>query len=495
MSRIRVLATSDVHGYIYPYDYATNDEKNMGLAKLSDLINSLRDENTIVIDNGDSLEGSPLSFYHFHSGNKIHPVTKAFKFINYDYINLGNHDFNYGKEALFNHLHNLDGKCITCNVEPLGFTYDIKLIEDKKIGIFGIVTDYIPNWEKPENIEGLVFKDAFTTTKKIVKELRDKVDYLICVYHGGFEKDLETFLPTENLTGENIGSKILEEIEGIDILISGHQHRSLALKVKNTVVTQTASNGYELACIDIEDKQITARLLNPTVVDQRITKEIENEEDMCQKWLDTVIGTCVNDLQIKDEDDARLHKHQIITFLNHVARYYSKADLAGSALFINAKGFKKEITVRDIVSTYVYPNSLYVKKIDGKNLKLYLEKCAEFFDIENDQIVVSKKYIYPKLQHFNYDMVDGIDYEIKVGNKIGERITSLKFQGKDVKDDDIFTLAINNYRAGGGGDFEMIKSLETVKEITTGMVEMLIDYIGKYKVIDFEEVHNIRVIK
>ena len=92
-------------------------------------------------------------------------------------------------------------------------------------------------------------------------------------------------------------------------------------------------------------------------------------------------------------------------------------------------------------------------------------------------------------------MIDGVEYTIKVSNEIGKRITSLKRNGKDIKEDDEFTICVNNYRASGGGDFMMIKNAETVKEYADGMVDLLADYISSHKVIDFKPVNNIVVEK
>ena len=167
--------------------------------------------------------------------------------------------------------------------------------------------------------------------------------------------------------------------------------------------------------------------------------------------------------------------------------------LCSNSLFDGATGFGENITMRNIVSTYVFPNTLVVKKITGKILKEYLEKNAEYFDIENNKIVVSKDFLYPKLMKYNYDMVDGIFYTIKASNKKGERITSLIFNGKEVKEDDEFTLCVNNYRASGGGNFYMIKNAPTIKEISTSMVDVLANYIIKNKEIDFNSVDNIKV--
>ena len=118
----------------------------------------------------------------------------------------------------------------------------------------------------------------------------------------------------------------------------------------------------------------------------------------------------------------------------------SGAQLSASALFLGATGFRPSITMRDLVSTYVYPNTLTVKRVSGKVLKEYLEKDAEYFSIENGTIAVNPSYALPKPQHYNYDMVDGIDYTIKVSNPVGSRITRLEYQGAPVTDDMSFTL-------------------------------------------------------
>lgn len=499
---ITILATSDVHGFIYPYDYATLDTKNIGYAKINSLINSLRDENTILIDNGDVLEGSPLMFYHTHYKiDEVAPISKVIKAMNYDFINIGNHDYNYGEEVLLRHLSDTDTKCITSNIlykgKPFG-NYQIKEVANKRLAFFGLTTQYIPHWENKEHILNSTFLDAYDTAKSIVKEIKDKekVDYIVCVYHGGFERDIETGELIENDTNEDEGYKILKDIDGIDILISGHQHRFLYGTKFNKVYTQTESNGKNLACIDIDlnTNEIKPSLLMPELdADKAILDIVKDEEEACQKWLDEPLGNSNVDLIVKDEDEARLNKSQVITFINLVSKYYSNADLCASALFQNATGFKKEITMRDLVSTYTFPNTLVVKKINGEILKEYLEKNAEFFDIKDGKIVVNEKYIYPKLQKFNYDMVDGIEYTIKVSNKIGNRITSLTYKDNSIKDDDEFLLCVNNYRASGGGDFNMIASAPVIKEIQTSMVELLADYILAKKVIDFKPINNIKV--
>ena len=149
--------------------------------------------------------------------------------------------------------------------------------------------------------------------------------------------------------------------------------------------------------------------------------------------------------------------------------------------------------MRDIVSTYVYPNTLVVFKITGKILKEYLEKNAEYFAVEDEKIVVDYSFAYPKPQHYNYDMVDGVDYTIKVSNPKGSRIIDLKYKGEAVKDDQEFTLAISNYRAAGGGNFFMFKDAPRVLEMQEDMVTLLSNYIIEHQEVYLHHYENIKV--
>ena len=502
MERIRLIATSDIHGEVFPWNYADGRKRNSGLARIRNLVRVMKDENTVVIDNGDSLQGSPLSFYHYtRHPEEISPVTKAMHAIGYDYVNLGNHDFDYGTDALFRHLENCSGTCLTANVlyegTPIGRRYDVRDFDGVKVAFFALTTHRTPDWEPEEDIRGLTFLNAFDTAKEIVTEIKEKesADYIVCIYHGSFERDLQTGEPLMEDTGENQGYRILKEIPGIDIMISGHQHLSINTTAFDTTVTQTIHNAREVAVIDIDDDGIEAWIVPVLEApDKELMEMLSGDEKGCQEWLDQPLGTCENDLQITDEFEDRLHKSQVITFLNHVQREVTGADLSASSLFIGSAGFRHTITMRDLVTTYVFPNTLCVKKIDGRLLKEFLEKCAEFWDIDQGKIVISPAFEIPTPMYFNYEMVDGIEYTIKVSEPVGQRIVSLTKDGRPVRDDDTFTLCIDNYRAAGGGGFDMLKGIPDIYHGQTSMVEILATYIMEHQNICFEEQNNIQVI-
>ena len=503
-NRIRILYTSDLHGKVYPYSYADGAEKMYGLARLKTLADSLRDENTILIDNGDVLEGSPLTFYHFkNQKEEVCPATTAMRRMNYDFVNIGNHDFNFGTDALFLHLKETGAECITTNVtyrgRAFGKPYVIRELAGRRIAFFGIMTQYVPHWEQPENIRDVVFSDAFETAQKTVRLIKEteKTDYIVCVYHGGLERDLKTGEAIEVQTGENEGYRILKEIDGIDVLLTGHQHRTICETLFGTLCMQPGADGAYLACveIDMEEGAITGKLLPAnTAPEEAMMRALQPVEDTVQAWLDTPLGTSKVDLVIRDGFDARLNKSQVATFLNMVQSETTGAELSASAIFLGATGFSEHITMRQLVATYVFPNTLVVKRVTGKALRAFLERAAQFFDVKDGKVVISASHDFPTPQHFNYDMVDGVTYTIKAGNPVGERVILLQKDGKDVRDDDVFTLAVNNYRAAGGGEYTMIAEAETVREDLTSMVDLIADYIMRNPVIDFTPVNNIRVI-
>ena len=501
---IRILLTSDIHGYIFPHSYADDRTYRVGMAAVSTLISKLKDENTILIDNGDILEGSPLCYYHYHfHPEQISPFAYAMNHIGYDFYNLGNHDFDHGQNRLMEHIASLKMPCITSNVsykgKQLSKDYHILNVDNKKIALFGLTTQYIPNWEEKDKISDLSFTDALDKAKATVKIIQEKEhpDYIICAYHGGLERDPRTHELTEKDTGENEGYMICKEIPEIDILLCGHQHHPMKGKLFNTVFVQNDSNGTQISCVTIDtvNNTITPELIFvDEEADEKLLEPLMEEEKQCQNWLDEPLGTCKINLRVEDDFEARLHKSQVITFLNKAFMEISGADLSSNSLFLNAKGFNSQITMRDLVSTYVFPNTLVVKKINGKALREYLEQNALFWDHHDGKIIIEKSHDFPTPQHFNYDLIDGVEYQIKVSNPVGQKITRLNRNGHPVKDDDEFTICISNYRSAGGGGFEMLKDAETVKEIQRNVVELLAEYITNKKVIDFEPITNIDVV-
>jgi len=504
MGKIRILATTDVHGCVETFSYADHSDLGCGLTRFSSAVKQYRAQGeTIVLDNGDILQGTPFLTIANKPSSKPHVLSRIMNRIGYDYVNLGNHDFNFGYSVLDRYLHDLSAPCLTSNITYNDAAFRnsalIHTKDNKTIALIGVCTDYIPHWEKPVHIKHMTFNDPIETVKREIIRLRPLADVVIVMYHGGLERDPFNGTPTERFTGENVGYQIAL-LEGIDVLITGHQHRSFLTKIGMTQVVQTTFNALEFAEITIDFEaspkiELAIRKMRDFPVDQEIEAIAKETEAITQIWLDEALGHISGpSLKISDPFQARLHKHPLVSFINQVQTEVSGAQLSACALFNGVTGFNPDITYRDIVATYIYPNTLVVKRMDRATLKEFLEKCAEYFSIKDGKIIVTPSFDDPKPQYFNYDMVDGIDYTINVSNPIGQRIVKMEYQGKDIAADATFTIVMNNYRAVGGGDFMMVPPCETVLEINRDMSELLAEAIQKHSNYPVNHRENIQVI-
>lgn len=521
---LTILVTSDIHGYVFPTDYRTNEEKAVGLSKLANIIERERAcaDQVLLIDNGDVIQGSPLTLYYAkHMSSQIHPLIKAYNQLHYDAAILGNHEFNFGctllKKAIADS--NFPWICANCLDEKTGHTafgppYDIKnLAHDFKVAILGLTTHYIPNWEHEAHIRGLRFVDALHTAQHWVPKIHQEhaPDILIVAYHGGFERDLDTGDITEKPTGENQAFTILHEVAGIDVLLTGHQHRMIAGQWNGVACLQPGSQGQVigkvvLTCSKEQQKwhirQKEVQLIHPdsdTPTHPEIIEVCAEAEQLTQHWLDQTLAITAPEAElfIVDPFHARTCEHPLIELIQHVQMEATNTNISCTALFSNEpQGFRGKITMRDLWNLYMFPNTLKVLRLTGRDIKEALEKSAAYFTINNQgQLDVSPNYLKPKPQHYNYDMWEGIYYELDITKPIGYRVTRLEtMDGKPLNDESAYDVVMNNYRASGGGEFKMFQDKPIVREIQTDMVELLAEYIQKRQVIDAQCNRNWRVI-
>ncbi|MFJ7729424.1 bifunctional metallophosphatase/5'-nucleotidase [Neobacillus sp. NPDC097160] len=515
-----ILETSDVHGNVFPINYGSNQSSDVGLGKIASLIKKERAKNphVLLIDNGDLIQGTPLTYHYAKiQCNWPNPMIVLANELKYDAAVFGNHEFNYGKGILASTVNESNFPWLSANIvsketgEPyFGKPYLVKKAGDIKVGILGLTTQYIPNWEQPHHIEGLRFEDAVVTAKKWVKTLKDdeKVDIVVVSYHGGFECDLETGEPTETLTGENQGYQLCMEVEDIDVLLTGHQHRQIAGNMINgVIVVQPGKDGIALGKVTIQLEkdevgwkcvQKSAELLSVTAVEEDISllEKVKMYEDITQEWLDQPIGKIEGDMIFRDPMEIRTKDNTLIEFINRVQMEVAGVDISNSALFDSISlGFPENVTMRAVVSNYIYPNTLKVIRITGQDMKDALEQSASYFEqYDGEEIKVNPSFITPKPQHYNYDMWEGIDYLIDISKSIGERIVKLEYKGKPVEPEKEYDVVMNNYRAGGGGNYFMYQNKPVIKEIPTDISEIIANYILENKIVKATVNQNWRVI-
>lgn len=244
--KLRLLETTDIHTNIVNYDYYQDKSTDeFGLAKTATLIKKAREEakNSILIDNGDLLQGNPLGDYVAKidplKDGETHPVYKAMNLLNYDLGNIGNHEFNFGLEHLDRSLKGAKFPYVNSNVyvddkdnnpnndKNLFTPYQIleRKFKDEsgkevtlKVGVIGFVPPQIMQWDKA-NLEGKVIaKDIVETAKKFIPEMKQKgTDIIVAVPHSGLG-------PVENAANLENASYQLSKIDGIDAILFGHSH-------------------------------------------------------------------------------------------------------------------------------------------------------------------------------------------------------------------------------------------------------------------------------
>ena len=280
------------------------------------------------------------------------------------------------------------------------------------------------------------------------------------------------------------------------MILSGHQHRSFITKINGVICSQPLNNGQNFTkiVIDTETKKIEYKLVEVKNINIEIEKNLlnifEEEESKLQVYLDQEIGEFDKDILVDNIFEARLKCHPFINFLHEVQLEASGADFSELSIFDSTIGFKKIVSIRDVLINYPYPNTLKVLKVKGGKIKEAMEKSATYFVLENGKVKVNKSFLEPKVQHYNYDTFGGMTYEIDLNREFGDRVVSIKKDNMDIELDKYYTIAMNNYRATNTSIYPGYEEAEVVKEINLDISELIINYIQTKKKVNVIEKSN-----
>lgn len=482
--RLQIYFTSDVHGYIYPTDYRNPGEQDIGLIKCANRFE--KDGNTLIIDGGDLLQGSPLDAFQHDSVGSAEPLAEIMNVCGYDYVTLGNHDFNFGMAYLDSYLHRLQAHClcqnILCEDGTVRFPWRIHTLENGlRVGMVGIVTDHVNLWERPENLTGYRIVDPLEAARHALCGMRDKVDLTICIYHGGFERDLASGRVLSTST-ENIACKICEELD-FDILLTGHQHMSVpGQKYQNTFIVQPTDSGREFihmtAVVRHGEKVITSETIPAGgVCPPRMLERFKSLERGAQEWLDAVVGHMDAPLQPESPLEMAVKGSGLADFFNQVQMAMTNAQISVASLANEVAGLPQVVRRRDVLTAYPYTNTLAVLEVSGFYLRQALERSAEYFDLdEAGKPVISDRFLRPKVEHYNYDYYAGIDYTFDLRRPVGQRVTQLTYEGRAVQDEDSFTLCLNSYRASGAGGYTAYMHCPVRESMSEEMSDLILTF-------------------
>lgn len=524
---IAILATTDLHGNIYPYDYYTGKPAERGLAKIATLVREQRATapNSILIDCGDTIQGTPLEavYQHYvetgHLPLEMHfageplradPMMLAMNELGYDAMVVGNHEWNFGEHNLWAAKNEAHFPFLSANTKkepgadvPAFDAWMVKTIGGVKIAVVGVTTPHIPMWDPPEHWKGYQFLDGVTAVRSAVAEVRAKEhpDVVIVAAHAGLYSG-----PSATANAENMVQAIAEQVPGIDAIVFGHTHSSLPGKMIGTVLVMQPKNwGISLGRMDLllnrepggswhvvskESKLIPVTAeVKP---DERILAIAQPYQDLAERYLNTRIADAPAEL---DARYSRIEDTPLIDAIQQVQLDKTHADVSFASSFNPTVHVPRgPVTVREIAALYPYENELYVLEGNGRMVREALENAARYFLSCTDNCTGAQHLINEHVIGYNFDMAEGVSYEIDIREPAGQRIKNLRWQGRPLADDQPLRVAVNNHRAGGSGGYTMFPDAKVVWKSGDEIRDLMVRYYTEHKTLPTEAQNNWRVV-
>lgn len=494
-THITIIGTSDTHGNIWGYSYEDMKESTGdGLARVSTYVNQVRAENpnTILVDAGDTIQGTIMTDDLYSKDTANHPVPAALNYMKYDAWTLGNHEFNFGVDKLQSIIDQADMPVLAANIKNAdgsyftGAGYTIVERGGVNVAIIGVDTPNIPRWDgTKQGVDKLTFEPMADAVAECIKEIGDKADVIMVSAHAGLEAEYST-------DGSDAAKTILAKCPEVDVLQMGHTHTTY-INNDTIPVGEAKNNAGEVVRYDLTlnaDKEITSATVETVSMkdvepDQNLRNvpAIKEAQEKTVSFIqDNVLGHAAADFQpvneIKGLPEGRLQDTAVIDLIGTVQLANSGADVTAVALFKDTSDLKKgDLNYGNMFDIYKYPNVLYTVKVTGAEMKAYMEWAAECWNQwQPGDINIS---FNPDKAGYLHDHFIGLNYEVNLSKPAGQRIENVTFKGQPLTDDQVLTLCVNDYRYTGLKN-EGIISGEKEWESSASVRDMLVAYLAEH---------------
>ncbi|MDR2974777.1 MAG: 5'-nucleotidase C-terminal domain-containing protein [Propionibacteriaceae bacterium] len=538
----QILFTSDTHGAFRDTSYSTTAPIPGGMSRVATVVKQLRDSfdgTTILLDNGDTIQGNGTSFFINNSTFPTYPTVEAFNVLGYDAVGVGNHEFNFGIPALRQAFSGFQGELLCDNVQDAsgnlmeGFKpYMIKeLPNGLRVAIIGMVTPNIMNWDGANlAAAGLTALNPADETAKIIAQLKaaDAADVYVALNHMGDTREYST-------PGSG-AADVISANPDLDVFLGAHFHtitgakdkqvdlggvkfvenRDAGRSVGQVLITATYENGHwdvknKTGSYDSSDVKTDVHSTADQAVDAQMNAAMEPAHTAALANANTVVGQLVGgplvpEPQVPGEYQGYLQDTALVHLINDVMMHYTGAELSGTAaLDAHANAQPGKLTRGSIASIYKFDNNtLYTLKMTGAQFKKWMEWSYSYFGDYTDKGVknmgpavdpatdISIPVGNGGMAGYNQDNFAGLNYEVDLTKPVGERVVNMtNSDGTPFDLTRTYTVAANNYRAGThltnpnsgiwapGDELPTILARDVASDLTgEGMMGLIIDYLS-----------------
>lgn len=495
---LTVLATTDIHAHVYPYDYLTGRQAQLGLAKAATIINRVRTTtpHTLLVDCGDTVQGTPLAYVAARlRPTEPHPVIAAMNALGYDAMAVGNHEFNFALETLWRLKGEARFPWLAANVSSYYhdtrrdfLPYVIREVGGVRVAILGLVTPAVPCWEVTEHYRGYRFHDLVETARRYLPKLRRRADVVLVLAHSGLGRDPETGEPQPCYPGEDAVWDIAEQVPGIDVIIFGHSHGEVSgLRVNGVLLVQPKNWAQSVAELRITlqrdaprqpwqvvDKQSRLIPVDESVeADAKILSLARAAHQATERWLNTTVARAP---AILDARTARFEDNPLVELVQRAELHYGQAEVALASVFSPWLEIPAgPVTIRQIFALYPSENQLITVELTGTQLRQVLEYSARYF--RRYPFPATDSFFTPGVPGYNFVIAGGVSYKLDLSNPVGERIVELKFHRQPLAPGQKLRVALSSYRYAGGGSYEMLRGAKIIRRAKKEIRGLLIDYL------------------
>ena len=428
------------------------------------------------------------------------PMMLAMNAMGYDAMVVGNHEFNFGPRSFAAARETARFPWLSANTQTDGAVppfapYLLKTVGGVKVAVIGVTTAAIPQWEKPEQIRGLSWLDPVEGVRRALAALeREKPDVILAAVHGGLDRDPETGVRRlGEMPGENSVWQIAEQFPQLAAVIYGHTHRrEEGRRVGNVLLVQPRNWGQEVARVDLDLARepggrwtlagTRSRLLAvqpDTPPDPKVLEIGRPYHEAAERYLDQPVAESPAEL---DGARGRFEDTALVDAIQEVQLHDAQADVSFASLFrTQAHVARGPVTVRELAALYVYDNELYAVEGNGRMVRAALENAARYFRTCPEPTCATGPLIDRGIAGYNYDMAQGVEYELDLTQPVGQRVKNLRYHGAPLRDDQPLRIAINNYRAAGSSGYTMFREAKVVWRSGREIRDLMAEYFAERK--------------